>query len=91
MDVNVLWLQETCATKEIPLNKIPGEENYSDMMTKDLVSAKTEMSLQRMRITAMAGRPEKAAGLHLLDESSSPEWNVIRSQFKHKGGRHMAV
>ena len=86
VDVNVLWLQETCARKEIPLNKIPGEENCSDMMTKHLVSAKTEMNLHRMRITVMSGRSEKAAGLHMLDESSSPEWNNIRSQFKHKRG-----
>ena len=44
------------------------------------------MNLQRMRITVVGGRSEKAAGLHLLDESSSPEWNSIRSQFKHKWG-----
>ena len=54
------------------------------MMTKHLVSAKTEMNLQSMRITVVGGRSEKAAGLHLLDESSSSEWNVIRNQFKHK-------
>ena len=92
MDVNVLWLQEICARKEIPLNKIPGKEICSDMMAKHLVSAKTDMNLQRIRITVVDGRSEKAAGLHLLDESSSPEWNVIRNHFKHKrGGGQMAM
>ena len=30
VDVNVLWLQETCARRAIPLNKVPGEENCAD-------------------------------------------------------------
>ena len=36
LDVNVLWLQETCARKSMPLNKVPGEDNPADLMTKHL-------------------------------------------------------
>ena len=36
VDVNVLWLQETCARKTIPMNKVPGEENCADLMTKHI-------------------------------------------------------
>jgi hypothetical protein len=36
IDVNCLWLQEQCAKNIVPLNKIPGEHNSADPMTKHL-------------------------------------------------------
>ena len=56
IDVNVLWLQQTCARKEIPLKKVAGEENCSDLMTKHLVSAKIDKNLLKMKMIVMGGR-----------------------------------
>ena len=33
LDVNVLWLQEQCARKLLPVAKVPGEDNPADLMT----------------------------------------------------------
>ena len=38
IDVNVLWLQEVCARKMIPVLKVPGEQNPADLTTKHLTS-----------------------------------------------------
>ena len=82
VDVNVLWLQETCARKKVPLDKVAGEENCSDMLTKNLVSAKIEKNLGKMRLEAMKGRADKAAQLHLLDRQGSALWNSIDQNLK---------
>ena len=42
LDVNVLWLQETCARRDIPLHKIPGEDNPADLTTKHIGAAKID-------------------------------------------------
>ena len=34
IDVNVLWLQEVCARKILPVDKVPGEDNPADGLTK---------------------------------------------------------
>ena len=66
LDVNVLWLQETAARKEIPINKIPGEENPADLATTHLAIAKVEKLLSKMYINYKEGRADKAAKLHSL-------------------------
>ena len=38
IDVNVLWPQEQCAKKLVPLHKIPGLHNGADLMTKHLAN-----------------------------------------------------
>ena len=47
VDVNVLSLQETFARKLIPLKKVAGQDNCSDMMTKNLTSAKLDKNGRR--------------------------------------------
>ena len=88
IDVNVLWLQETCARRDIPLEKIAGEEHCSDMMTKHLTAAKVEKNLNKMRLTCTSGRAEKAAKLHaMMEKNSSAEWKGLRAKFQgHRGG-----
>ena len=87
VDVNVLWLQETCARKLIPLHKVPGEDNCSDMMTKHLVSNKLDKNLATMRIEITKGRSDKAAKLHSLDFPAAPEYDSIRQKLdKQRGG-----
>ena len=36
IDVNQLWLQEQCARKIVPLTKVDGTRNPSDLLTKHL-------------------------------------------------------
>ena len=64
--------------KLIPLLKIPGGENCSDMMTKHPVAAKLDMSISRMIIVVVQGRSNKAAKLYSVDESVAPEFVRIR-------------
>ena len=85
VDVNVLWLQETCARKLIPLKKFVGEDNCSDMLTKNLTSAKLDKNLTIMHIQSRKGRSEKAAKLHLLDHDSSIDF--LKAREKLAGGQ----
>ena len=39
LDVETLWLQEAVRNKEVELNKIAGEENMADLLTKHLSRA----------------------------------------------------
>ena len=85
VDVNVLWLQETCARKMIPLEKVAGEDICSDMMTKNLTSAKLDKNITIMHIQSRKGRSEKAAKLHLLDHNSSSD--ILKARGKMAGGQ----
>ena len=85
VDVHVLWLQETCARKMIPLKKVAGEDDCSDMLTKNLTSAKLDKNLTIMHIQSRKGRSEKAAKLHLLDHDSSIDF--LKAREKLAGGQ----
>ena len=50
VDVNVLRLQETCSRKTVPMNKVPGEQNCSDLMTKHLGFKIIDKSIDRMQM-----------------------------------------
>ena len=84
IDVNVLWLQETCARKAIPMNKVPGEENCSDLMTKHLGGQSIIKNTDRMYMSFDIGRAEKAAKLHSI-ASESP-WKSIRKAANDQRG-----
>ena len=71
VDVNVLWFQETCARKTIPMNKVFGEENCADLMTKHLGAKIINKNVDKMKMSFEAGRAAKAAALH--DVSAAPE------------------
>ena len=87
IDVNVLWLQQTCARKEIPLKKVAGEENCSDLMTKHLTSAKIDKNLLKMKMSIMGGRAEKAAKLHMIsNKCTSLDWIRARETARDKRG-----
>ena len=64
IDVNVLWLQDQCAKKLVPLVKVAGEANLADLMTKHLVRLVMSRHLKCMNLTYMIGRAGKAAQLH---------------------------
>ena len=85
IDVNVLWLQETCARRLIPLNKVPGEHNPADLMTKHLAKDKIDQNVCRMKMEFQQGRSEKAAHLHLLEAKN--EWTKLKKTgSERKGG-----
>ena len=56
IDVNVLWLQEQCAKKLVPLHKIPGEENGADLMTKHLANPVIVKHVKRLNLEYREGR-----------------------------------
>lgn len=66
LDVNVLWLQETAARKNIPIDKIPGEDNPADLTTKHLATKKIAQFLDTMNMTYEEGRAGRAAKLHSI-------------------------
>ena len=68
IDVNHLWLQEQCARKIIPLTKVDGTKNPSDLLTKHLSVAVIEKHLECLNLQYREGRSEKAARLHVITE-----------------------
>ena len=70
LDVNVLWLQEQCARKILPVTKVPGEDNMADLMTKHLGAAKIKKNIESMKMSFVEGRATKAAQLHAVDMSN---------------------
>ena len=72
IDVNCLWLQEQCAKKMVPLNKIPGEENTAGLMTKHLAIATIFRHTKKLNLVHTGGRADAAAKLHLVSESQIP-------------------
>ena len=66
LDVNVLWLQETAARRDMPVLKVPGEIHPADLATKHLCSAKIDNMVSIMNLSFESGRPDIAANLHSL-------------------------
>jgi hypothetical protein len=93
LDVNVLWLQEQCARKILPVSKVPGEENPADLMTKHLGAAKVQKNVVAMNMRFLGGRADKAAQLHHIDTrggngggNGRQLWNFICDRFNDKKG-----
>ena len=87
IDVNVLWLQETCARKDIPLYKVSGELNPADMMTKHIGSAKIDKNTTTMEMGFPEGRSGKAAQLHSIEiHEAVKNWNELRKTGHEKRG-----
>ena len=87
VDVNVLWLQETCARKDIPLFKVPGDLNPADLMTKHLSQGKIDKNVLTMQMEYAEGRSGKAANLHSVEVSKAKSsWDKIRKTGHEKRG-----
>ena len=90
LDVNILWMQEQCARKILPLAKVPGEDNPADLMTKNLTSSVIDKNMKRLRLRLEEGRAEKAAQLHALSwkasTSISEEWQRARDTANDQRG-----
>ena len=61
LDANILWLQEQCARKILPVNNVPGEENPADLTTKHLAAPKVLNHVGALNMRRLDGRAGKAA------------------------------
>ena len=90
IDVNVLWLQEKCARKILPVVKVPGEDNPADLMTKHLVSPKIMKNVKALGMQVVDGRAGKAAQLHRLGRADAENgmqwWDVTSDKFMDRKG-----
>ena len=69
VEVDVLWLQEQQARRILPLKKVLGPENPSDMYTKHVGAALIEQYLKQLGLDA-TGRADIAQKLHSLSRIS---------------------
>ena len=78
IDVNVLWLQQQLAKNMIPLAKVAGTENCSDLLAKHLASATQQKHVAYMRLEIQEGRATKAAQLHAMErlEPQGEFWDL---------------
>ena len=93
LDVNILWFQEQCARKILPVNKVPGEENPADLMTKHLVAPKVLKNVGAVSMRHLDGCAGKAAQLHRLGRRAAAGgvgqhiWDAMSDRFAgRKGG-----
>ena len=63
----MFWLQQQLAKNIIPLMKVAGTENCSDLLTKHLASAIQQKHVAYMRLEFQEGRATQAARLHVVD------------------------
>ena len=69
-----------CAKKMVPLNKIPGEENTADLMTKHLGNPVILKHMKKLGLYHTEGRAGAAAQLHSVEvniESAEEVDNII--------------
>ena len=86
IDVNCLWLQEQCATKMMPLVKIPGEINTADLMTKHLVGPVLLEHVKNLNLEIREGRSEQAAILHSVSSTLATQMVEQGSDRNFPGG-----
>ena len=60
IDVQYLWVQAKVADQEVLLQKIPGEENRSDLMTKYLQAPRQNMLLEALGYEVVEGHSRLA-------------------------------
>ena len=63
LDVSLLWVQERVKAKSFKLQKVLGDENVADAMTKYLERPALEKHLKGMNLVAMEGRAASAPAL----------------------------
>jgi hypothetical protein len=66
IEVDVLWLQEQQARRLLPLRKVPGPHNPSDMGTKNIAVALMDEYLNRLNLKVVEGRAAIAQQLHTI-------------------------
>jgi hypothetical protein len=69
VELHVLWIQEQQARRSLPLRKVPGPRNPSDMMTKNVDQAHIDMYLDLLNLRFDIGRADIAQNLHSMGEN----------------------
>ena len=64
VELDVLWIQEQQARRLLPLRKMPGPRNPSDMMTNHVDQAHIELHLDLLNLRFGTGRTDIAQNLH---------------------------
>ena len=70
--VDVLWIQEQQARRLLPLRKVPGPRNPSDMGTKNVAVALLDQYLDQLNLEVVGGRAAIAQQLHSLEDERQP-------------------
>ena len=87
VEVDVLWIQEQQARRLLPLRKVPGPRNPSDMGTKHIAVALLDQYLEQLNLQVVAGRAAIAQQLHGLgegDRQSTCATNAHTASLKQK-------
>jgi hypothetical protein len=71
VEVDVLWLQEQQARRLLPIVKVPGPRNPSDMGTKNVAVALIDQYLAQLNLEVADGRAAIAQQLHAVGEARS--------------------
>ena len=71
VEVDVLWVQEQQARRLMPLRKVLGTKNPSDMMTKNVPCTTMELYLNMLQLRFASGRAKIAQQLHSMGEMSN--------------------
>lgn len=89
VEVDFLWLQEQQARRLLPLRKVPGPRNPSDMMTKHIPVAAMELYLEQLGLVYVSGRADVAQKLHSVGENgeTAPEKKTGRFDLNTPEGR----
>ena len=70
VELNVLWIQEQQARRLLPLRKVPGPRNPSDMMTKNVDQAHFDLYLELLNLRFGMCRADIAQNLHSMGKKS---------------------
>ena len=73
VEVDVLWVQKQQARRLLPLKKVLGTKNPSDMMTKNVPSTAMELYLDMLNLKFEGGRAKIAQKLHSMGEIKGQE------------------
>ena len=60
IDTSALWVQQAARSKLIEYEKVPGELNPADILTKHLAAEPSARHASRCKLEFLAGRPEIA-------------------------------
>ena len=68
VELDVLWIQEQQARRLLPLRKVLGTKNPSDMMTKHVSQSHIEEYINILNLKYAEGRADIAQNLHSVGE-----------------------
>ena len=86
IDTSALWVQQAARSKLIEYEKVPGELNPADILTKHLAGEPSARHVTRCRLGFLAGRPEIAPQV-CADELGSIETirvEVTKNEFERR-------